>query len=162
MEIHFQYFLPIIFSLAVFVFTFLIALVFTLADHRSKTKHDTKKDAGYYALKSKRLIWLISSMLWRMAYYICVLISFISSVTIVYISVEVSASSTDVLIFSIITTALVLFEFVIKPKEAATAHREAFFLADKALNEYTYGDHPPDPADAINKGEEIITKFFSG
>ncbi len=161
MDIHIQYFLPVLITLIIFCVIFAVAALFTLFDDWAKRKHDVNKSALYYALKSKRLIWLISAMFWRMAYYICVLIAFISSVTIVYISVEESSSSTDVLIFSIITTVLVLFEFVIKPKENSVVYRQAFFQADAALNKYTYSNDASEIADALTKGEEIINKSYS-
>lgn len=140
-----------------------ISIVNTIKSNRRMKDSDKK---GIYAKSaSKCNVWFIMSDFWLAIEYLLVIIPFELSASILYIEAfatnnDFEKSSTIVLL-SIVSIALIIVSFAIKPQNHVAGYRNAYVTIDHAINTYLLDSNEERLSLSLHECEcEISTVFY--
>ena len=148
--------------LGVVVLPFIIVWLVSLAQSFSKEiridKHAADDNIILMRAISRHKAWLIATTFWMMIEYLFVIIPFFANVIVIYESALSAGTDIEIiLVFSIVSSAFIVFGFAINPKQHKMCYRKAYSCLDYALNEYfSFNPNEELLVESIRKGEQFI------
>ena len=81
-------------------------------------------------------IWFLMSVLWLCVNYLGIILTFEISAIILYLEIYENNKHTAIIVFSIISMALIIFTYAIRPHVHTEGYRRASVRMDQAINQY--------------------------
>lgn len=112
-------------------------LVISLLSCDWKRKRYRKND-DYIFQKAVRKcnLWLIAPMFWMISEYVFTIIPFESTVIVVYLDAYKPYQNNEIILYSIISLAFIVFGFAINPKRYMRSYRNAYVKIDHSIDIY--------------------------
>ena len=122
-----------------------------------------KKSLIFVKANKKCGIWLSMSSLWLVVEYICVLLPFELSAAVLYLeNTDAEGKHTAIIVFSVVSMALIILAYAIRPHDHVQGYRKAYVNLDYAINQYIGDDEYNESVliAALNRGENYINGSF--
>ena len=162
--------------IAVLAFTIVVAagiIIYTIIKYRTNLKIypnsrliDEVKDRFIFIRACHKCdTWFNASVFWLIVEYLGTILPFELSAIILYLensSVDEEKKQDAIIIFSILSMALIIMDFAIRPHEHMQSNRKAFINIDCAINTYVVDKTHNEKIllIAMNIGENIVNSGY--
>lgn len=129
----------IIVALTVLIPFLLVWLVTLLLSFNKYSRISKETLKGDYLLKKavgRCSTWLVATTFWMLAEYILVIVPFVTNAIVIYLSLNTETNKEFILVYSIVSSALVVFGYAINPQCHKKCYRKAYAKLDNEINRY--------------------------
>ncbi len=144
-----------------FLLVWLITLLLSFNKYSHINKDTLKKDFTLKKAVGRCNTWLVATTFWMFAEYILVIIPFVTNAIVIYLSLNTETNKEFILVYSIVSSALVVFGYAINPQRHKKCYRKAYTNLDNEINKYLLSATPNDAEkealiQAMHDGESFI------
>ena len=130
--------------LSTVIFAFLIVIAITIisiinSNRITNLDNDLRESANYIKATKKCNGWFSMSVLWTVVEYLSVILPFELSAFVLYLeNNNEDKAQVAITVFSILSMALIIFAYAIRPHAHVKGYRRAYKYLDNAINRYLY------------------------
>lgn len=146
-----------------FFLIWVITLLISFTNYSHISKQMRNEDVLLKKAVSLSSTWLTATTFWMLAEYLLVIIPFVTNAIVIYLSLyaEDNPNNEFILVYSIVSSALVVFGYAINPQRHKKCYRKAYTNLDSEINRYLLSPNPSTVekaalVKAMQVGEEYI------
>lgn len=149
-----------------FFLVWVITLIISFINYRHISKQMKEKDILLKKAVGLAKTWLTAATFWMCTEYLLVIIPFVANAIVIYLSLDTGCidKSEKILVYSIVSSAFIVFGYAINPQRHKKCYREAYSILDYEINKYLLASDPTEERESLVKtmqsGEKIIDISF--
>ena len=131
-----NYTITILATISPFLMVWLTTLVLSFNKYSYVRKETLTNDYTLKKAIGRASTWLIATTFWMLAEYLLVIFPFVANSVVIYLSLNAVSNKEYILVFSIISSASIVFGYAINPQRHKKCYRKAYTHLDNEINRY--------------------------